>query len=105
LFYLVKEKRKKAVDTLKQYRSDIDAIDFQIKELFLKRMELVGFIANYKMEKDLSVYDASREMEVVLKNLENINHPEFKEYYKEVLETIMKVSKEYQKALIMRSTL
>lgn len=90
---------------LKELRTEIDKIDEKIRILFLKRMELVNDIAEYKMGLDMTVYDSTREAQVIEKNVSKIDHPLYKEYYHEVLNTIMKVSKDYQKYLILRSTL
>lgn len=92
------------MEELKNLRESIDSIDRQIQELFMERMVVVEKIANFKMENDMTVYDHTREDEIVRKNLDKLENSEYKDYYKEVLETILKVSKEYQKALIFRST-
>ncbi len=93
------------MEELKKYRESIDLIDRQIRELFLERMITVEKIANLKMEKDMTVYDHTREDEIINNNLASLENSEFKEYYLEVLQTLMKVSKEYQKAIIIRNTL
>ncbi len=93
------------MEELKNYRESIDLIDKQIRELFLERMITVEKIANLKMEKDMTVYDHTRENEIIEKNLLGLENSEFKDYYGEVLHTILKVSKEYQKAIIIRSTI
>ncbi len=90
---------------LSEMRQEIDSIDEKIRLLFLKRMTIVNEIADYKMSQDMTVYDSSREKQVIEKNISKIEDPLFQEYYHEVLNTIMKVSKEYQKYLIVRSTL
>jgi len=93
------------MEELKQYREAIDVIDLEIRNLFIKRMQTVEKIANLKMENDMTVYDHSREDEIIKKNIEPLAESEYLEYYREVLDAILKVSKEYQKALILRSTL
>ncbi|MDD3122988.1 MAG: chorismate mutase [Candidatus Izemoplasmatales bacterium] len=90
---------------LNSYRQEIDLIDDQIRQLFLTRMEIVGEVAKIKMNEELTVYDHKREEEIISSNLSKITDDLFKDYYKEVLEQIMKVSKDYQKYLIIRSTL
>ncbi|HOP57680.1 MAG TPA: chorismate mutase [Bacillota bacterium] len=91
------------METLKGYRDRIDDIDAKIRELFLERMTIVDQIAKAKMEKDMQIYDSSREDQVKKKNLNAVKQEEYKEYYSEVLETILKVSKDFQRALIFRS--
>jgi chorismate mutase / prephenate dehydratase len=93
------------MDQLQTYRDEIDAIDQQIQELFLKRMEIVSTIADYKMDRDLSVYDHRREDEVIQKNMERIKDSPYAAYYQHLLEVILKESKEFQKAIVIRSTL
>lgn len=93
------------MEELKKYRESIDLIDMQIRELFLERMITVEKIAYLKMENDMTVYDHTREDEIIHKNLDSMESLEYKDYYREVLETILKVSREYQKAIIFRSTL
>lgn len=93
------------MDELKENRQKIDRIDEQIRDLFIERMKIVESIASMKLANDLSVYDHSREEEIIAKNLEKVNDSEFKEYYQELLTTILKVSKDFQKLLIFRSTL
>jgi len=93
------------VDELQSYRDQIDAIDKEMLELFSRRMAIVSDIASYKMERDMIVYDQTREEEVINKNLEYCKDLELKAYYAEVLEVILRVSKEYQKQIILRSTI
>lgn len=90
---------------LSEMRQEIDNIDEQIRLLFIRRMSIVNEIADYKMSQDMTVYDSSREKQVIEKNISKIEDPLFQEYYHEVLNAIMKVSKDYQKYLIVRSTL
>jgi len=90
---------------LSAYREEIDTIDEQIRKLFLRRMEIVGEVASIKMMNDMTVYDHKREEEVINNNSGKIENDLFKEYYLQVLDSILKVSKEYQKYLIFRSTL
>ena len=51
-------------ENLKIYRNQIDEIDEKMQELFLKRMEIVAKIANYKMEHNNIVTDQSRELDI-----------------------------------------
>ncbi len=92
------------MDELKELRNEIDHIDETIRKAFLERMRLVERIATVKMNQDVPVYDASREQAIMHTNLEFVQDEEMKHYYEQVLEKIMQVSKEYQKALILRST-
>lgn len=93
------------MEEIKKYREEIDLIDEQIQTLFLRRMKIVESIANYKMNHDLSVYDHNRETEVIQRNLGKIPDSEYLEYYEEFLLSVMKISKDFQKKIIIRSTL
>lgn len=92
------------MDELKELRNNIDLIDETIRKAFIERMRLVERIAIIKMNQDVPVYDASRELAVIKANLDQVQDDEMKHYYEQVLDKIMQVSKEYQKALILRST-
>lgn len=88
---------------LTELRNQIDAIDNQLRSLFVERLQLVKRIAAYKMEHDLPVYDASREAQIIERSLEAIEDEAIKDKYREVLETIMKTSKDLQKEIVLRS--
>lgn len=88
---------------LTELRNQIDAIDTQLRSLFVERLQLVKRIAAYKMEHDLPVYDASREAQIIERSLEAIEDEAIKDKYREVLETIMKTSKDLQKEIVLRS--
>lgn len=92
------------MDELKELRNNIDQVDETIRKAFIERMRLVERIAIIKMNQDVPVYDASRELAVIKANLDQVQDDEMKHYYEQVLDKIMQVSKEYQKALILRST-
>ena len=93
------------MEQLQTYRDEIDMIDQKIQELILKRMDIVAAIADYKMTRDLSVYDHRREDEVIRKNLDRIKDSPYVTYYQHILEVVLKESKEFQKAIVIRSTL
>jgi chorismate mutase/prephenate dehydratase len=92
-------------DQIRKLRQEIDAIDTEIQALFLRRMSLVKEIAAYKMANDIPVYDAVREAEIIEKRLASIVDSPYAEYYRIVLDTLMRVSKEYQKTLVMQDAI
>jgi monofunctional chorismate mutase len=92
-----------AMTDLTELRNLIDSIDGQLRALYVERLQLVKRIAAYKMEHDLPVYDASREAQIIERSLEAIEDEAIKEKYREVLETIMKTSKDLQKEIVLRS--
>lgn len=93
------------MDQLQILRDQIDEIDRDMQTLFLKRMEVVAAIADFKMSRDLSVYDHNREEEVIRKNVERIPDSPFVNYYQRFLEDVMKESKAFQKDLVVGRTL
>ena len=84
------------MNKLEELRKQIDEIDAQIAVLFEKRMHVANEIGEYKKENNLPVLDTQRELEVISKNLENIKDESLKEHYKELLEKLMSLSKDYQ---------
>lgn len=86
---------------LKEIRDDIDKIDKQIIELFLKRMDTVLKVAEYKKENDIEVLNRKREEEIIERNL---NSTERKEYINEVekfLKSLMEISRQTQRKFLI----
>lgn len=50
---------------LKELRAEIDAVDTQIAQLFSRRMQLGGAVADYKREHSLAVMNSQREQQVL----------------------------------------
>ena len=82
---------------LEKQRAEIDAIDREIVALFERRMQVVVDVARIKKENGIAVLDASREKEVIAKVQSYLKDDHLKEELAEVYETLMKVSKDYQK--------
>ncbi|MFH0993587.1 MAG: chorismate mutase [bacterium] len=91
------------MEQLTVLRQKIDEIDQEIQRLFISRMETVRAIAEFKIANDLSVYDRNRETAVIDANVSRIAASEYADYYRTVLECVMQVSKEYQKAIVRSS--
>ena len=75
-------------------RKEIDKIDDQLLDLFLKRMEYIEKISLIKKEKNKEILDKNREKEIILR----LNQKTFK-YNKEVenfFKNILKISKNFQ---------
>ena len=85
---------------LKKYRNEIDKIDEEMKKLFLKRMEIVKNIADYKAKSKIDVLDNSREKEMFAKLTNDIKDEKLKKLYISYLFKIIELSKIYQKELI-----
>ena len=82
---------------LEKQRAEIDAIDREIVALFERRMQVVVDVARIKKEKGIAILDASREKEVIAKVQSYLKDAALKEELAEAYETLMKVSKDYQK--------
>ena len=82
---------------LEKQRAEIDAIDREIVALFERRMQVVVDVARIKKENGLAILDASREKEVITKVQSYLKDDTLKEELAEAYETLMKVSKDYQK--------
>ena len=83
---------------LNECRLKINEIDDQIKELFLKRMEVVKGVAEYKIEHNMPIFDSGREES--MKQRLSKDTGELKEYYLAFLEETVKQSKKYQEKII-----
>ncbi len=82
---------------LEKQRAEIDAIDREIVALFERRMQVVVDVARIKKENGIAILDASREKEVIAKVQSYLKDDTLKEELAEAYETLMKVSKDYQK--------
>ena len=82
---------------LDKQRAEIDAIDRKIVALFERRMQVVVDVARIKKENGIAILDASREKEVISKVQSYLKDDTLKEELAEAYETLMKVSKDYQK--------
>ena len=80
---------------LENIRNKIDKIDKKMAILFSKRMELISLIKEEKKKNNLPTYNEAREKEIKAKNMLFVNS-EYVEEYKEFIESILKISKEYQ---------
>ena len=88
------------MDKLLKAREIISEVDKEIAVLFEKRMEAVRLVAEYKMERGLPIFDSSRENEVVIKNLENVENEEIKEFYVPFIKNTMDISKRFQHRIL-----
>lgn len=85
---------------LEKQRAEIDAIDREIVALFERRMQVVVDVARIKKENGIAILDANREKEVIQKVQSYLKDATLKEELAEAYETLMKVSKDYQKKRI-----
>ena len=87
------------MNKLEQARTQIDAIDREMAKLYEARLDAVKDVIAYKIENDLPILDSGREQDVIEKNLQFIQNPDYKEYYESFIKFIMKESKAYQRTL------
>ncbi len=84
---------------LKECREILNAIDPLIRELFIKRMEVVKEVALYKKANNMAIFDLQREKEMKERLTKEVDD-ELRPYYLAFLESMLEISKEYQKELI-----
>ncbi len=80
---------------LEELRNEIDKIDDEILNLFLKRMDVASKVADYKKENGLSTMQKGREREI-LKKVSDKSGSEMSEYSRILFTTLMDLSKNYQ---------
>jgi monofunctional chorismate mutase len=80
-----------------ELRKEINQIDKDMLDLFLKRMEVSRLIGLYKKEHHLPVFDERREKEIIEKQQLLLNNKDMWPFYKAFLKEVMDISKEYQK--------
>ena len=84
---------------LQEYRNKIDEIDRDLVRLFCQRMALTCDVARYKKEHALPVLDAAREA-VLLEKVCELSDEEFRSYTRDLYESILRISKEYQETVL-----
>ena len=88
------------MDALEQARAEIDEVDAQLAALFERRMAAVLLVAEYKRAHGLPIFDAAREAAVLEKAAARIHTPALRPYYKDHVQNMMDVAKQYE-ALIL----
>lgn len=85
------------MDDLSKLRQEIDKIDSELIVLFEKRMEISKKVAEYKRKNNMTIYDESRENEVIKKNIEKLNNKSLAEELETFYNMIFRISKDLQK--------
>ncbi len=88
---------------IQELRKNIDEIDTKIVELICERMKTAAEIGKYKRERNLPVYDASREREL-FDRVGSLAGEEFSSYTKVLYSTVTDVSRSYQRKLMGRNS-
>lgn len=84
---------------LESLRKDLDVIDTQITELFVKRMGLCGEIAKWKKENHIAVSNQGREREI-LSRISAQAGDELDSYARILFSTLFDLSRSYQSMII-----
>lgn len=85
---------------LEDYRREIDSIDKELIALFEKRMNVAIKVGEYKKERNLPIFNAKREEEVIEKNINLLNNKEYSEITRSYFEKIMELSRSLQADLM-----
>ena len=80
---------------LNELRKNIDEIDRELVELFLRRMKISAEVAEYKREVGMPVLDPSRER-ALLERVSEMSGEEFERYTRTLYSTILELSRSYQ---------
>ena len=91
------------MDTLEQARAEIDAVDGQLAALFERRMAAVLSVAQYKQAHGLPIFDAAREAVVLEKAAARIQNAALRPYYKDHVQNMMDVAKQYEAEVLGRN--
>lgn len=81
---------------INELRKQIDETDAEILRLFERRMSISGEIGAYKKQNGLSLFDASRERELLESRLSDIGDETLKPYAAQLFKTLMELSKGFQ---------
>ncbi len=81
-------------------RQEINAVDEEMARLFVRRMQAVARVADYKMQHGLPIYDEARENEVIAQNAARVEDEELRAFYVKALADGMALSRRYQEKLV-----
>lgn len=84
------------------YRRQIDEIDREIVQLFIRRMDLCARIALYKQQHHLPILDEKREQDK-LQKIAGQTPQELKEYSAALYSRLFELSRDYQERCISRT--
>ena len=85
---------------LEKARLKINEIDEKMAKLFEDRMKVVEEVVAYKIANNMQVLDASREKDLIAKNVQYIENEKYKESYLDYFHEMLRISKNYQKQII-----
>ncbi len=85
---------------LNEIRKDINAVDAEIRSLFLKRMELADEVVNYKMCTGDRILKQDREDQIIAKARETMA-PDLQQEYQSFVKTTMRLSRKHQYKIML----
>ncbi len=85
------------MQAIEKIRREIDDIDDQMMDLFMKRMELVHAVGIHKKQAAQPISDPKREKEVLDRLKARLSNVNLWPYYKRFVTHMFLLSKEYQK--------
>lgn len=88
------------MDLLEKARGIINEVDGEMAKLFVRRMEAVEMVAEYKKANGMPVFDEAREAEVLRNNAKKLQDERYEEYYVNFLRNNMAISRSYQQKLL-----
>ena len=88
------------ITDIEKSRRKINEIDDEMVELFKERMKVAGDIALYKKEYGLQIKDPKREEALKTRLLEKVDDDKIRSYYVRYLDSLLKISCDYQSELI-----
>lgn len=88
------------MNQLEEARKEIDAVDREMAKLYTRRLDAVTKVLQYKKEHGLPILDSKREVQVIEKNVDQIENPHYKRPYRDFVKMMMRNSREYQQTLL-----
>ena len=86
----------KSNNKLSMFRNQIDEIDRELMDILIRRVSLSKEIAAYKLENDLPIRDRDRELILIDDRTKKIDDPVVREALADVLEAVLKASRDIQ---------
>ena len=85
---------------IKEIRAWINEIDSQMAELFVRRMEAVRDVAEYKSERGIEIEDLDREHKLIEHQAARVKDDDIKSLYISFLQSTIDISKNWQHRLM-----
>lgn len=88
------------MDLLEEARAIINEVDNEMARLFVRRMEAVQMVAEYKKTHGLPVLDEAREEQVIRRGSARVESDDLRAYYVNFIRNNMELSRNYQYKLL-----